>query len=87
MEQSSSSGSAVDLILQWVCNLLVTLPCLNALLSSPLQRHIQLMVLGSEGEFFSLKSRTSSLLCASARVRQGHTDCLVCAFTVRCHLF
>lgn len=62
MEQSSSSGSAVDLILQWVCNLLMTLPCLNALLSSPLQCHIQLMVLGSEGEFF-LSNPEPRLFC------------------------
>lgn len=35
MEQSSSSHSVADLILQWVYNLLVTLPRLAALLSSP----------------------------------------------------
>lgn len=37
MKQSSSSGSAADLILQWVCIYLVTSPCLGVPLFSPAQ--------------------------------------------------
>lgn len=48
-------------ILQWVCDLLVTLPRLSAQSRVPAQCHVQVMGLGSEGEF--LLSDPEPCLC------------------------